>query len=193
MRQGIIRTSLRRGRRLVTVELIEAKARYQLGILDSDAICALARQWIDQDIVSNSLAELSTVSRPIMSEVGPLFESAMEELGVVSLSRIGTVRLIVRSTLSRMVAGDLDILDGAEFLYRLHLALGEEFPNQEYVGDALGLEFIFSWLREIWDYRDGSPIGHSVDHPSSEIEQTLRQHLLDESNAWLDRFQEPTC
>ncbi|GMV90553.1 MAG: hypothetical protein AMXMBFR82_03310 [Candidatus Hydrogenedentota bacterium] len=175
------------------MELIEAKARYQLGILDSDAICALARQWIDQDIVSNSLAELSTVSRPIMSEVGPLFESAMEELGVVSLSRIGTVRLIVRSTLSRMVAGDLDILDGAEFLYRLHLALGEEFPNQEYVGDALGLEFIFSWLREIWDYRDGSPIGHSVDHPSSEIEQTLRQHLLDESNAWLDRFQEPTC
>ncbi len=45
--------------------------------------------------------------------------------------------------------------------------------SKKYLGDSLGLEHIFCWLREIWDYRDGSRIVYYTDLARAKAEKKL--------------------
>jgi hypothetical protein len=63
--------------------------------------------------------------------------------------------------------------------------VSEDHPDEKYLGDSLGLEYLFCWLRELWDCRDGSIILHYTDLPRSEAEVKFKQHLFEASQTWL--------
>jgi len=71
-------------------------------------------------------------------------------------------------------------------VYDVHLNIFGERPDKKYAGDSLGLEHIFCWLREIWDCRDGSIILYYSDLPRIEAEEKFKEHLIDESQKWLE-------
>ncbi|MDO6567726.1 hypothetical protein Q4561_11710 [Alteromonas sp. 1_MG-2023] len=64
----------------------------------------------------------------------------------------------------------------------------DEYPVKKYLGDSLGLEHIFCWLREIWDCRDGSRILYYTDLPRSEAETKFEEHIIEEAQNWLKMY-----
>ena len=164
----------------------EANARFVLGKLSSAAIVDLANAWIEEGIYSDSLGELCTMLEPIMSDVGPLFASAMKELGRPSPSRREAAAVVIESSLKRISDGCPNPLEEAEFLYwNVHHELSDEFRDKEYLGDNLGLQHVFCWLREIWDCRDGSMIHYHSDLPREQAEVKFFEHLRESATDWL--------
>ncbi len=167
---------------------IEAYSRYVLGKLSSDSIVTAADSWLASELYSESLGELSCVANPIMSDVGPLFETAMHELNIGKPTREEAAKLLIKNTLMGIVAGEVDPIEGASFLYEdVHDELTDELPDKEYLGDNLGLEGIFCWLREIWDCRDGSMLLYYTNLPRHEAELKFIEHLVEESREWLEK------
>lgn len=167
------------------METIEANALYRLGKLSSDAIVVAANQWLNDGLYSKSLGELCTMGTPEMANVGPLFESAMRELGIANFSRIEAAFFMVRTILKRISEGKMNPVEGAEFLYwHVHHELQDELPDQRYAGDSLGLGEVFCWLREIWDCRDGSMILYHTDLPRDQAEKKFIEHLIDTAREW---------
>ena len=79
----------------------------------------------------------------------------------------------------------------AEFLYwNVHHELVDDFPDKDYLGDNLGLQFVFCWLREIWDCRDGSMILYHTDLSREQAEVKFFEHLRESASDWLRNTQQ---
>ena len=72
----------------------------------------------------------------------------------------------------------------------MHHELTDEFPDAEYLGDNLGLQNVFCWLREIWDCRDGSMILYHADLPRDQAEDKFFEHLRESATDWLRNTQQ---
>jgi hypothetical protein len=169
------------------MNLIEAYSLFQLGKLSSDKIVSLANLWLENNIFADSLVHLFGISKPIMSDVAPLFEKAMKELKVNKPTNLEAAKILIEITLRKIVEKKLDPVEGASFLYEeIYHTLNDEIPNKNYVGDNLGLEHIFCWLREIWDCRDGSRLSYYANLPRSEAEVKFIKHLVEEAEKWLE-------
>lgn len=166
----------------------EANARFVLGKLSSDAIVRLANQWIDSGLYTEALGELCMIKSPVMSEVGPMFASAMKELGIGCPSRLEAAMLLVRVGMERVSRGCATPVEEAEYLYwDVHHEVSDINPDKEYVGDSLGLGSVFCWLREIWDCRDGSMILYHTELPRHEAEKKFIEHLKEAAAEWLKK------
>lgn len=166
----------------------EANARFVLGKLSSDAIVRLANQWIDSGLYTEALGDLCIMKSPVMSDVGPMFASAMKELGIICASRLEAAILLVRFGMERISSGCATPVKEAEFLYwNVHHEVSDINPDKEYVGDSLGLDSVFCWLREIWDCRDGSMILYHTNLPRQEAEKKFIEHLQEAAAEWLKK------
>jgi len=163
-----------------------AIAHYKLGQLSSDMIVNLANTWLDQGIYTYSLNCIFMCDHPIMAEVGPLFEEAMRELGLEIPTRIDAVKSLLRDTMQKMVSGEIDLMEGANFIaWNIYPEVEEDLPKGEYLGSNLGLEYIFCWLREVWDCRDGSTIFYYTHLPRDQAEIQFLRHIKEECEKWL--------
>lgn len=168
------------------IEPIEAASLYKLGLLNSDLIVILANYWLENSIYSDSLCEICLISKPIMSEIGPLFEEVMTELEIIEPLEIDAINIIITLILKKIVKKKINADVGASFLYwEIHNKLLSEFPDKQYVGDRWGLENIFCWLREIWDCRDGSMLLYYTNLPRNKAEMKFMTHLYKEAKTLL--------
>ena len=159
---------------------------YKLDNLSSESIVDLANEWLKEGIFTESLSEIIFEKKPSMSTVGPLFESALKEIGIDIPTKIEAAKVALKDTIQRMVSGETDLMEGANFIYlKIYLKIIDELPDGEYVGTNLRLEHIFCWLREIWDCRDGSMILYYSDLPRDQAEIKFLAHLKEESEKWL--------
>ena len=165
-----------------------AIALYVLGKLHSKQIVDLSHEWLMDGIFTDSINFISAEKKPEISVVGPLLEKAIVELGEEIPTRIEAAKIAIRDTAERMVSGIEDPLKGAEFIYwNIHHEINDELPDQEYLGDNLGLENIFCWLREIWDCRDGSMVLYYSELPRNIAEKKFFEHLVEETEKWLQK------
>ena len=163
-----------------------AISHYKLGKLSSQDIVDLADSWLNEGIYTDSLNFILMEKNPLMVEVGPLFENAVKELGFGIPSKIEAAKFAAKDTIQMMVSGEMDLMDGANFLYwDVHHEITDELPDGEYLGTNLGLESIFCWLREVWDCRDGSMILYHTDLPREKAELKFLEHLKEEAESWL--------
>ena len=166
----------------------EAQARFRLGMFTSDALVALANSWLEQGVYTESLGSLFAINKPEMADVGPLFESALRELGIPDITRLEGASVLARITLDRIATGKVNAVEDAEFLYwQVHHAITDELPDHKYLGDNLGLEDVFCWLREIWDCRDGSMILYHTDLPRDQAEAKFVEHLIEAARKWKEK------
>jgi hypothetical protein len=164
----------------------EAYARYLFRELSSEEMRTLADAWLNQGMFTESLNQLCWLKEPDLFDAERLFKKSLQELEIKPPSRLEAAHLLIRITLQRIVQSQIAPEKGAEFLYFIvHSQVSEDHPDEKYLGDSLGLEYLFCWLRELWDCRDGSIILHYTDLPRSEAEVKFKQHLFEASQTWL--------
>jgi len=162
----------------------EAIARYVLGALSAADLIALADLWLSRGTFTDSLNELLFMkgSEALLLDVGPVFERACLELNVPRPSRADAAKFLALLLTGRIARGEIDPVEGASFLYsNVHHELHGELTDETYLGDSLGLEGLFAWLREVWDCRDGSSILYYTNLPRDEAELRFRDHIKDEA------------
>jgi len=163
-----------------------AITHFKLGKLSSNRIVDLANSWLEGGVFTDSLNYIAMEQSPLMADVGPLFERAIKVLGLEIPNKVEAANTAAKDTIQKMVSGEIDLLEGAEFLYwDIHHEITDELPDGEYLGTNLGLEHIFCWLREIWDCRDGSMILYHIDLPREQAELKFFEHLKQEAEKWL--------
>ena len=84
-------------------ELELAAARYVLGQIRSSEVVQLADEMLNRGVFSEGFTQLWCLSDVTMSEVAPLFEAALCELGVSLPSRADAKRLLVADILTPIV------------------------------------------------------------------------------------------
>ena len=110
----------------------------------------------------------------------------MNALRIKEPTSVESAHTLLTAELNEIVKGELKPEERASFLYwNVHHELTNELPDKEYIGDNLGLEHIFCWLREIWDCKDGSMILYHNDLPRPEAETKFKEHLIEEAQKWL--------
>ncbi|MCL9783872.1 hypothetical protein M9194_20835 [Vibrio sp. S4M6] len=163
-----------------------AAAHYSLNKFSSHQLVDLANTWLEESIFTDSINYLAMAKDPVMAEVAPLFESSISELGLSIPSRIDAAIYLAIETAENMLSGNTDLVEGASYLYwNIHHEITDVLPDKEHIGTNLGLEYVFCWLREIWDCRDGSHINYYQDLPREQAKEKFIEHLREESEKWL--------
>ena len=166
-----------------------AIVHFQLNKLSSHEIVSLANSWLNQGIYADALNDIFMQGGTDSHVVFPLFETAMQELGVATPTRMDAAKLLTRDILQKMVCGEIDLVAGAHYLYsEIHPEMANELPDGEYLGNNLGFEYIFLWLREIWDCRDGDMILYYTNLPRQQAEFKFLEHLKEEAEKWLKKY-----
>ena len=169
-----------------SMEPIEAYALHILRKLNSDKIVELANSWILCGFFTDSLNDLCWETKPEMYVVAPMFEKAIGELSIEPITRFEAANIVIEKTLTRIIKKELEAEVGACFIYNeVWGEVEKEYPVIKYLGDSLGLEHIFCWLREIWDCRDGSRILYYTDLPREQAAEKFKEHLMEEAQNWL--------
>jgi hypothetical protein len=167
-------------------------AKYALGLARSWELPPAADRALDAGIYSESLAEVASTCDPIMSDVGPLFERAMTELGERIPEQLEAAWILTRFCVEQIAQPTSSPVEVLHFLcweVDHHHSVPEP---KDVVGEALDISELLG-------------IYHSYSEPNEnyyEPEQRLildereRQSLLDrlaraEARAWLERHPTP--
>jgi hypothetical protein len=129
-----------------------AAAKHALDVLESQEIPQLADDALNAGLYSDSLAKLYDVRDPVMADVGPLFESALKELGVGIPTQEDAIFVLLRHYARCILEGVLrpreglgrireDVYDPADLHAR----------SKEYTGDSHGIQKLMACY---WGYED---------------------------------------
>src|SRR5688572_12773850 len=81
-------------------------AAYALRVLNSWDIPPMADRVLSAGLYSDALAQLASTTSPVMSEVGPLFERSLAELGLATPSMADAAWMLARRCMELLVHTD---------------------------------------------------------------------------------------
>lgn len=58
--------------------------------------------------------------------------------------------------------------------------------SKKYVGQELGLQHMYTWYRELQDFKDGSRLLYYNELPRNEQKVKFEEHLVEEARNWLN-------
>ena len=96
----------------------KAAAFYRVGYLWSERLPQLACDWLAAGSDSPSLRVLAGETSPIMSEVGPLFELTLKELGVSMPTELGALFVVAKSYCKAILNGNMTPYEGANVVWK---------------------------------------------------------------------------
>ena len=117
--------------------------------LSAHDLPAIASAAIDQGFFSQSLSELALTALPIASEVEPLFEKALQELGIERPETLIAGRRIARAYAQQIVNGELSVHEGARWIW-LNVATHPSWPRDHSLDT-------FIYGASEWDEVAGTP------------------------------------
>lgn len=172
-------------------------AKYVLGLVNSDELILFANRVLSDDISPPSLIELAITDRgraflkPMMSDVGPLFESALEELHLPLPSRHDAIWMLARHCVEQIQERNVSPLNALNFLcWDLRHAAENEpsFPKGGYVGEELDISALYG----IYDsYSCPNETYYEPEQREIENEHErcaiLDHEAREEAAAWLER------
>lgn len=167
----------------------EAAAFYRLNLLSAGDMVGLALEWLNQGIDSVSVGQLAGEINPILSETGPLLEKSFQEQMITVPTELDAIEYTLRYVLERIVSGEIDPYDGMIFIdnHIYHKAFDNSI-KQDFVGQCLGIERMYTWYRELQDANDGSKLNYYTELPRSDAIIKFKEHLIDEARKQLLRF-----
>lgn len=101
-----------RGERVNDDDLQIAAARYTLSLLKSWDLPPIADAALNRGIYSPALAQLAAVDDPRMSDVGPLFETALAEVSAGKPSVDGAVWTLLRHYIRQIAEAEIPAREG---------------------------------------------------------------------------------
>lgn len=202
--------ALRRSGRLAleAISPQEAAALWNEKLLSADDVAELANHWLEKDLDCGSidLAALALNVPTDLSEVGQQFESALQEMKVPTPSNDDSILIVLNIYLCAIIEARLSPMAGMAFvddLFFKHYGNASEISckplvrhpkredgdTQNYLGQELGLEHLYTWYREFQDAEDmdGSTWYYTELPPLKQLEkfdeeliaeaETLQSHL----------------
>ena len=117
-------------------------ALWALGRLYSEQLPQIALQWLELGLDSPTLRILAGETNPIMSDVGPMFETVLEELEFAVPARDDVVTQFLKGVSCRIVAGTVLPYEGACEIERI-LYDYEDVADEKFSGifEFLTLEY----------------------------------------------------
>jgi hypothetical protein len=117
--------------------------------LSAHDLPAIASAAIDQGFFSQSLSELALTAQPTASEVEPLFDKALDELGIEKPETLCAGRRIAREYARQIVEEELSIHEGARWIW-LNVAIHPSWPRDHSLDT-------FTYGASEWDEVFGTP------------------------------------
>ncbi len=123
-----------------------------MGILPSEDLRRTADEALTRGVYSYSLAELAAVSNPIISDIEPLFLSALKELGIPLPQKEEAVLTVLESLLRSIAEGEAQPHDGLRRVMR-EVYYGADLYEKsvKYTGDSHGIHHLIGCY---WAYDD---------------------------------------
>ena len=166
-------------------------AKHALGLASSWEFPPAADRALTHGIYSDALAELASRTETSMSDVGPLFEQAIAELGEQIPPPLESARILTRFCVEEIAQSASSPVDVLAFLWK-EVAYHDAVPRGKCVGEALDI----SQLMGLYDsYREPNENYYAPEQRLIDDEQE-RRSLLDrlareEARVWLARHPTP--
>jgi hypothetical protein len=128
-------------------------AAYRLGFAKSSEFPRAADQALSAGLYSISLDQLASTKDPVLSDVGPLLERTLEELGVPLPSEREAAMLIARFFIQKILTDEAveKCLNG---LWRLYINVQPIFPKDRCYGEALDISALMGDFHQYEDFED---------------------------------------
>ena len=170
----------------------QAAALWKVGLLPPEEIGALALRWLEQgaDMGSPEVAVIALDPASSVSAVGPAFEAALAEMGVDLPNLDQPVLVTLELYLRAITEGRVPPKAGMAAINELYDDRGDaelRHPNrdwndpQRYLGEELGLEYLYTWYRELQDADDGSTLFYYNDLPREQQLAKFEEELVAEA------------
>ena len=163
-----------------------AAARYVLGFELSEALPRVADDALNAGVYSPSLAELATTRNPIMSDVGPLLEKAIHELGMKLPDREQAVDILLQFYISEIAAGNVAPREG---LRRVVRECYDQHPSSEtrggVCGEELGIEYLASYFYGYDDLEERPDEVSFHEKYGAEAMSLVDEEVIREARDWL--------
>jgi hypothetical protein len=166
------------------MELFEAAAFYKLGLLDYKKLKDGSSSWMESLPYSDSLLEVYTDSS-LPNNISSAFEALLVEHGIKMPSKDEALKILIKLYLQMIVEGKCEPYEGMKFI-DTELYRRAEDSKQEFVGQCLGLEHMYTWYRELQDAEDGSTLSYHTDLPKEEAVKKFKKHLQEEAKKLLE-------
>lgn len=170
----------------------QAAALWKVRMLTPEEVGALASVWLEQgtDMGSPEVASIALNPPSSLSAVGPSFEAALGEMGV-DLPNFGQSVLVTLEFCLRAISeGRVPARAGMAAIDELHHDRGDaklRHPNrqlndpQKYLGEELGLEYLYTWYRELQDADAGSTLFYYNELPREQQLAKFEEELVAEA------------
>ena len=163
-----------------------AAARHAIGVLPSSDMVRIANAVLERGCYSPVMGELATLRNPVMADAAPLFEQALEELGVQAPSRDTAVWVLLRHHIGQIAAGCISPREGLGRVVEVYEQAHLYSETREYVGDSHGLERLLGCFYGYAEVEE-RPTEVSVHgRYGKEAARTLDDEVEQLSRRWLD-------
>ncbi len=170
----------------------QAAALWRAGLLLPEEIGILASKWLEQgeDKDSPEIAAIALDPPNSLSAVGPAFEAALAEMSVDLPNLDQPVLVALELYLRAIIESSVPPMAGMaaiDELYRDRDGTTRCHPNrasddsQTYLGDELGLEYLYTWYRELQDAEDGSTLFYYNELPREQQIAKFEEELVSEA------------
>lgn len=168
-------------------------ANYVLGNLSSSEFPELARTGMEEGMESNALSILAGMnSNDNIFELRQYFQEMVRELNITFPDKLNSARILIKHYLSEMIEHPKDsfrLMNHVNDIYNSHdwIELYPDLEN-EFLGQPLGLQNLFTWYRELSDFEDGDRLFYYNELPPKEQKEKFNEHLIEEAEIWIDNF-----
>lgn len=164
-------------------------ARYALEILPAEEMKAVASALIRRGRWSDDIDALHTAVEPSIFDLGPHFDTVLEEEGVQVPSKDEAAWGLLRLHLQDIVAG---LTSPREGLQRVMADVGDaadfHSASTEYVGDSHGMEHLVGFMHHYDDIEDDAHDGRGDPARFARLDKLV----LEEAARWIAARDEST-
>lgn len=176
------------------MKFIENIADYVLGNVSRTQFPEIAMSAIEENIQSESIIILAgKTDRDNTFELEQYFYKALTELQITLPGKLLSAKILIRYYLNKMIENKetafalMRMIDNniyKQINWEVELGLGK----QDYVGKELGLESLYTWYRELQDYKDGSMLLYYNELSKEKQREKFEEHLIEEATILKDKL-----
>ncbi len=147
---------------------------------------------MNEQLESESLVILAGMNEWNNSfELEQYFRQMLSELQIELPTKMEAANILLNYFMTQMVA---EPTCAFELMTKIqnHVYYAIKWPEsnsgntEKYVGQELGLDHLYTWYRELQDFKDGSRLFYYNELPRDEQKMKLEEHLVEEARNWLN-------
>ena len=152
----------------------------------------IALTGLDEQLESESLFILAGMNeRDNSFELEQYFRQMLSELQIELPTKMEAANVLLNYFMTQMVeeptrAFELMTKIENRIYYAIEWSESNSQNTKKYVGQELGLEHLYTWYRELQDFKDGSMLLYYNELSRNEQKKKFEEHLVEEAQNWLN-------